>query len=652
MTGLQNRDRSWLRFNKRVLNESTRDIHPLMERVLFLRIASNNLKEFAMIRVASLKSLAKIDDNYSDRYENIPLKELIKKLNKEIKLQREAILLSGQQLLKGLAQEGIIWVDYESLSDAEQDRILKEFKDQYYTLSFPVRIKLSEFLLSVKSNQLYRLFKTHNHRYYQLGFLEEIPYGMSLGENRYVRTDHLLYALLKAQKKTYLTANFIRDADLNFDAFDDDELPKKLKTLLSKRDQLSLSRVHLKSPDVKTILPDFLALKKLVDKEILSQKNFESWELMHAYLNQIIPNNHPTLRNPPYQPKWPKSLRPDQPIIPQIQAADQLWHYPYDSFTTFERLLLEAAYHPDVKTISMTMYRLAQNSAIIELLKLFVKNKKKVRVVLELRARFDEANNLYYAEILKAAGCEVAFGPKKVKIHAKMMVMTLKNQQYITQIGSGNYHEITALKYTDFAYLTAHPEIGAEASAFFDAIMTKKPALEGRQLLVGPAYLKKRLIELMDQEIALKNKGYIGFKINALTDQDIIDKLIEASQKGVQIQAIIRSIHCLLPGIKGLTETIEVVSLVGRYLEHSRVYIFGRNAPQIYVGSSDLMSRNLQRRHEILCPVLDPMVQEKLLTIFSLTLKDTLFTARINSAGQHIMKNDSIPFSIHQHLMA
>jgi polyphosphate kinase len=642
----QNRDLSWLKFNKRVLNESTRDLHPLLERALFLKIATNNLKEFAMIRVSSLKSLLEVQPEMHDAYSNHPLKEVIKKINKEIKLQREAILMSGKQLLKGFKSEGIALSTLDQLSDDERQNVIRFFKEKYMSLAFELRVPLSEFVLSVKSNTLYRMFKNKKNHYFQLGFVEALPYAIKIDSERYIRTDHLLDVIYQEKGSLYFTANFIRDADLNFDAFDDDELPKKMTTLLKQRDILSLNRLHLKSSHVNEILNDFNDLHKLLGKEILTSSDFESWELLYAFLNQEIEKNHPRLRYPLYQPVVPSQLKPKKSLIKQIQDHDQLWHYPYDSFATFEKLILEAATHKDVKAIYMTMYRLAQNSKIIDYLKLARKNAKKVVVILELRARFDEANNLYFAEDLKAAGCEVYFGPKKIKIHAKMMVMTLKNHEYITQIGSGNYHEITALKYTDFAYLTSRKSLGEDALSFFEAVSQKKETPKTKHLLVGPGPLKKQLLDLIDQEIKKKEKGYIGFKINALTDQDMIEKLIEASQKGVKITAIIRSIHCLLPGVKGATENIQMFSIVGRYLEHSRVYIFGYDDPTVLIGSSDMMSRNLQRRHEILCPVLDDAIKKRLLFIFKMTLKDNLFTAKINDQGQHIMKNDSLPFSI------
>lgn len=651
MNVTQNRDISWLKFNKRVLNESSRDLHPLLERALFLKIASNNLKEFSMIRIASLRSLSNVDPNHIDAYSQKPLKDIIKTLNHEINLQREAILMSGKTLLKALALEKIEFVTLERLNAEEQKNLIHTFKEQFLSLSYQTRISLSEFLLVVKSNHLYRLLKSKKNHFYHLNFMQEPPYAIAIDEKRFIRTENILHAVYEEKKVHYFSANFIRDADLNFDAFDDDELPKKLKALLSSRDQQSLNRVHLKTPDLKEIKPFFIKETNLTGKEILGATDFESWEYLYGFLNQIIDKDHPTLRYATHIPAFPVGLDAQKSLIKQIQKSDQLWHYPYDAFATFERLLHEAAHHPDVKELLITVYRIAQNSKIVEALKLARKNKKKVTVILELRARFDEANNLFYADELKAAGCDVFFGPKKTKIHAKIFVMTLKNNSYITQIGSGNYHEVTALKYTDFAYLTANPEIGLEAYHFFQSLIQKKEVPTFKHLLVGPHHLKEALIKAIEGETKKKEEGYIGFKINALTDKDIIEKLIKASQEGVEIETIIRSIHCLLPGVKGYTETLKIHSLVGRFLEHSRVYVFGKKDPKILIGSSDLMSRNLQRRHEILCPVEDESIKKRLLKLFKLSLKDNLYSARLNDKGQHIMKNDSLPFSVHETLL-
>lgn len=635
-----NRDVSWLKFNQRVLDESKRGVHPLLERALFLRIVSSNLKEFAMIRIGSLKSWLELNPEHIEWRSGLPLSVVIDQLNETINRQRIEMLKSGKTLLKAFQEEGLTFASMESLSAPEKKALIQTFEKEYFTLSHRMKVSLTEFILTVKSNQLYRLIKTEKNEFYQLEFINPPPYALPLEQGRFIRVDDILDYIYSQEASKYMTVSFIRNADVDYSAeFDDvDEIPKTIRKLLKKRQTQDLLRLHLKSPYAKEILPFFERRMKLTGEAIYAVEDFESWESLHKFLDSQVERKNSPLRYPAHQPAWPAMMDEKKPIIKQLLKKDALWHYPYDSFVTFEMLIYEGAMNQDVEEMYITIYRLAESSHLVNVLKMARKNGKKITVVLELRARFDEDNNLFYAQELEASGCKILYGPKTYKLHAKLFLMVFKDGKTLTQIGSGNYHEITARRYTDFAYLTAHEGIGKDAIHFFDSLKTKKEIKAFKHLLVAPHQLKQTLIEKINAQAALKDKGYIAFKINALTDKDVMDALIKAASQGVMIQAIIRSIVCLKPELRGITDTLHVQSTVGRFLEHSRVYFFGRKNPEVYVGSSDLMSRNLTRRHEVLAPVYDEEIIARLKFIFDESWADNVYTARLNQEGDHIMK--------------
>lgn len=635
-----NRDVSWLKFNQRVLDESRRDVHPLLERALFLRIVSYNLKEFAMIRIGSLKSWLELNPEHIEWRSELPLSVVVDQLNETINRQRIAMLESGKTLLKALDGQGLTFVPMDTLKTTEKKTLIQMFEKEFFTLSHRMKVSLTEFILTVKSNQLYRLIKTDKNEFYQLEFINQPPYAMAMEDGRFVRVDDILDTIFSQENAHYMTVSFIRNADVDYSAeFDDvDEIPKTIRKLLKKRQTQDLLRLHLKSPYVKDLLPFFERRMKLTGEAIYAVEDFESWELLHKFLDSQVERKNSPLRYPAHQPAWPVMMDEKKAIIKQLLKKDALWHYPYDSFVTFEMLIYEGAMNQDVEEMYITIYRLAESSHLVNVLKMARRNGKKVTVVLELRARFDEDNNLYYAQELEASGCKILYGPKTYKLHAKMFLMVFKDGKTLTQIGSGNYHEITARRYTDFAYLTAHEGIGKDAIHFFDSLKTKKEIKAFKHLLVAPHQLKQTLIDKINAQAKLKEKGYIAFKINALTDKEVMDALVRATGAGVKVHAIIRSIVCLKPELKGITDSLKVQSTVGRFLEHSRVYFFGRKNPEVYVGSSDLMSRNLTRRHEVLAPVYDEEIKARLQFIFDQSWNDNLYTARLNQEGDHIMK--------------
>lgn len=357
----------------------------------------------------------------------------------------------------------------------------------------------------------------------------------------------------------------------------------------------------------------------------------------------------------PYEPRWPEDISREQSMIQQVQRQDQLVYYPYDSVEPFLKLLNEAVDDPRVLSIKITIYRLASSSRIAHALCRAAENGKEILVLMELRARFDEANNLAWSEMLERSGCQVIYGIGGFKCHSKVCLITMRSRgklSYITQIGTGNYNEKTNTMYTDLSLMTASDVIGEDAAMFFRNMLVND--LDGvyRGLCVSPHGIKNTLLDQIDEEIRRGPDGYICVKANSVTEKEVMDKLCEASQAGVEIHLIIRGICCILPGISGYTENIQVVSVVGRFLEHARIYLFGRGErARVYVSSADLMTRNLNRRVEIACPVYDPILQDRLKWLLDSQLRDTAKASFLLSDGSYSRKHSAVSFDSQAYFM-
>lgn len=361
-------------------------------------------------------------------------------------------------------------------------------------------------------------------------------------------------------------------------------------------------------------------------------------------------------RYPSYRPRWAEDLHQDQSMLAQVQQRDRLLFYPYDSVEPFLRLLNEAAENPQVLSIKITIYRLASSSKIAQTLCRAAENGKEVLVLMELRARFDEENNLAWSKMLEESGCQVIYGTEGFKCHSKICLITLRSHtktSYITQIGTGNYNEKTNAMYTDLSLMTADPDIGADAAAFFRNMLVNKLDGDYQKLCVSPFGIKAMLLQSIDRQIALGRDGYICIKANSVTEREVIDKLAEASRADVEIQLIIRGICCILPGIHGDTENIHVTSVVGRFLEHCRIYQFGRGSETaFYIASADLMTRNLNRRVEIACPVKDTMLCELLRWILDYQLRDTAKASLMLPDGSYCRKSGAILIDSQDYFMS
>ena len=450
-----------------------------------------------------------------------------------------------------------------------------------------------------------------------------------------------------------------RNADISFDEekFEDNEedFRRQMKKLLKQRDHLAVVRLELS----RTVSEEFQKILSMLVRVQTHQVFVDECPLNMRYVFRLIgelPKERSSrLLYPSYRPRWAEDLQHDQPMLPQIQQKDRLLFYPYDSVEPFLRLLNEAADDPHVLSIKIAIYRLASSSKIAQTLCRAAENGKEVLVLMELRARFDEENNLVWSKMLEESGCQVIYGAEGFKCHSKICLITLRSRNktsYLTQIGTGNYNEKTNAMYTDLCLMTADQTIGEDAAAFFRNMLVNKLDGSYQQLCVSPFGIKEMLLQNIDRQIALGQSGYVCIKANSVTEREVIDKLAAASRAGVEVQLIIRGICCILPGVAGETENIHVTSVVGRFLEHGRIYQFGRgDDTEFYISSADLMTRNLNRRVEIACPVHDMLLRKQLKWILDSQLRDTAKAGLLLPDGSYCRKHSAVPFDSQDYFM-
>lgn len=636
-----NRELSWLRFNERVLEEAEDIRVPLCERLSFLSIFQSNLDEFFMVRIGSLQDQMLLDKDVRENKTNMTSGEQISAALQQIHALTSRRDEVYKELSDRLAEQGIRLLDFSNMSVESRAELETLFRREYLPL-------LSSFIISKK--QAFPFLKNKN--IYAVAVLTTktekkkigiVPCGAGvfprlvpvpgrtgcfiLSEELILHFLPLLYPTYRVTSKTL--ARITRNADIDADLIYDEDL--------NYRDHMA-EVVKLR----KKLAPVRLELSREIDDEIIGslcknlkldmQRVFEyDSPLDHSFLFQINDTlrSHTDLFYAPRHPQASPALDERKPIIPQIVAEDKLLHYPYESIRPFLQLLHEAACAPDVVSIKMTLYRLANHSKVVDALVEAAENGKQVDVLVELKARFDEENNIEWSRLLEKAGCHVVYGIEGLKVHSKLCLITRKNADgisFITQIGTGNYNEKTSRLYTDLSLMTASKEIGLEATEVFRALDQGETVDAVQQLLVAPHCLQNRLLDLIDSEIQAAAKGeeaYIGIKINSLTDKILINKLIEASRAGVKIDMVVRGICCLRAGVPGETDNVQIISIVGRYLEHSRIYIFGRGErARYYIGSADWMTRSTLRRVEIAAPVTAPALKERLQHIFDTMLAD------------------------------
>ena len=658
----QNREISWLHFNQRVLEEGEDKSLPALERLKFLSIFSSNLDEFFMVRVGSLFDLQKACPEDWDRRSGMtPAQQLQAIYDFSPKLMEKKKRIYGE-LTGTLFGEGIADLSYGELFPSEQKRVKQFYKSHILPILSPIILGSHHPVPHLENKGLYiaaRLFDCQDNS--NLGLIpipNSLPPYLALteGDNlRYIRTEniilHWVYKLFGSYTpQEYTVISVTRNADLSFDddkfediAFD---FRKRVTSLLKNRDYLNIVRLEIGRPISREFQHQLCRLVHIDERQMY----LDSCPLKMGYVFGLSDHLSQRVRErllyPEYKPRWPEDLLPGESIISQIQKKDRLLFFPFDSAEPFLRLLSEAAERKDVISIKITIYRLASSSKIVRALCRAAENGKSVMVMMELRARFDEANNIAWSKMLENAGCQVIYGFADFKCHSKICQIAMQNKsglRYITQVGTGNYNEKTNKMYTDLSLMTASQAIGEDATAFFQNLLINNVQGEYHHLLVSPEGIETTVCGLIDEQIKKGREGYVCVKINSLTDPHIMQKLLEASQAGVDVQMIIRGICCLLPEVPELTENIHITSIVGRFLEHARIYAFGRGQEcQIYLSSADFMDRNLHHRVEIACPVYDQELKEKLHYILSVELRDNVKASSVASSGLYERKQPGI----------
>ena len=654
----QNRELSWLRFNDRVLEEAEDASVPLLERLKYVSIFTSNLDEFYMVRCGSLYDLSLINEDYVDNKTGLSAQDQLDAIydrSKFLYKRRDEVFKSVNSLLK---EQGIYDLDFDDLTKSETKFINKYFFNYIFPVLSPQIIDVQHpfpHLLNKSLNVICIVKNKEGKNLYGLipipSSLPKLVYSPNEGM-RFILIEKIIYEYAneifsnyKIEFKTIVSVTRNADIALSNSQIDEDEDYRGyMKKILKKRTRLAPIRLEFyKYSDSK--LTKFLSNQLNIEK---NQVQISNTPLDMIYVlelcdhikdvNQLIFHK---LSFNPYYPKIPKTVREGK-LISQLKKRDILLFYPYESMEPFLSLLKEAANDENVISIQITIYRLARSSSVIKYLLEACENGKDVTALIELRARFDEERNIHYAGLLEEAGCRVLYGFEEYKVHSKICLITRKERnkiQYITQLGTGNYNEKTCKLYTDLSFITANPAIGEDAMLFFKNMAISNLNGEYNNLFVAPFRLKPKLIEKINMEIenALNNRpANIIMKMNSLTDRELIDMLSNASNAGVKIRLIVRGICCLVPGLPGKTENIEVISIVGRFLEHARIYCFGTGKDvSIYLSSGDLMTRNTEKRVEITFPIENSILKKKIIHILDIMLNDNVKARKINDKGEY-----------------
>lgn len=632
----QSRELSWLQFNARVLHEAADARVPLYERLRFAAIFTSNLDEFFMVRVGShVSSLpAREPDPTSGWTPAQQLERILDAADSLCEARDDAV----EEIEDALRAYGFERLRRRDLPKSERLWLDRYFAEEVRPRLAPVPLDEAQPLPALAGGAFYVLLRAEREEGNTLVLVPvpaELPPFVRLpgAGVRFLLMEQLVRDYAKdlfpnAEVSDRAVLRLTRSADItpDIEPGDVDGGRERVRQALAERPTLGAVRLELqgkcKAPVVKWLCGRLGLAKEQVFRHECPLSLGYVWQLAEGL------REHPELFYPPHTPTVPAALA-DGSMTALVAARDRLLHYPYESVAPFLRLLREAAEDPCCTAIRLTVYRAAKRSEVLACLIDAARNGKAVTVVFELRARFDEQNNIDWAERLEAAGCRVVYGIQKLKCHAKLCLITRVaggQTRYITQIGTGNYNEKTAAQYTDLCLMTADPVIGADAAAIFESLARGEPAPACAALLAAPVGLKPALLGYIRQEAEKARAGQpcgITVKCNALTDREMIDALQQASAAGVPVRLLVRGICCLVPGVEGLTENITVYSIVGRFLEHARIYAFGAALETLFIGSADLMTRNLDRRVEVLCPVRDPEVAGRVRGILQTQLSDT-----------------------------
>ena len=660
-----NRELSWLKFNERVLEEAENPENPLCERLTFASIYQSNLDEFYMVRVGSLVDQMLLAKDIRENKTNMTPKEQLDAIlarTKKLNRKRDVVY---EEIMESLEEYGVHMLNFHKIEKEDRNYLERYFEAEVAPVISPSIVGKRQPFPFLRNKEIYAVVVLETKKGKEklgiipcssAGIQRLIPVPGKTGT--YMLSEELiLHFVLKIFKGYHIKAKSLlritRNADIDADALYDEDLDYRefMVELIKARKKLAPIRLELSREmdgDVVETLCEYLEVDKNfvfrgdipLDLSFVFQIQDGLRKRTELFYEKRIPQKSPMFNS-------------HEPILDQIAKKDRFLSYPYESIKPFLTMLHEAANDEDVVSIKMTLYRVAKQSKVVEALIEAAENGKEVFVLVELKARFDEENNIGWSRLLEDAGCHVIYGLDGYKVHSKLCQIVKKkdgNVEYYTQIGTGNYNEKTARLYTDLSLMTADPKIGTEAARVFQALAMGETVEDMDHLLVAPKCLQNKVLAMIDEEIEHAKVGeqaYIGLKMNSLTDKRIMNKLVEASCAGVHIDMVVRGICCLIPGVKGQTENIHIISIVGRFLEHSRIYIFGtQERAKIYISSADFMTRNTLRRVEVAAPIEDPDIRMQIQEMFVTMLSDNRKARTMNNKGNYkIEPSDNAPLN-------
>lgn len=663
MEYLENRELSWLRFNKRVLEEASAPETPLLERLSFSAIYQSNLDEFFMVRVGSLTDDEKTNKNKKDGKSGMTPSQQLDAVFTAVRRLQPAVEDTFRKNMDDLEAYSFTQVSFDTATDEERSFLELYFKREIKPFISGIAVNDALPFPFLKNKELYAVVQLGSKKKISIGIIPlqsehtERMIPLSSDGKRFILMEdvvlhfaHLMFKSYKVIDRAIIRVT--RNADIMVSGSGAD-FRSRMEELVVKRTKLAPVRLEI-SDDFSRDALDYIC-KKLKLKNVRVFTSRIPLDLSYLFALQDL-SNEPELHYIMRSPRKSASFSDTKSIFAQVKSKDMLLSYPFESMNlTFIKLLQEAAADPKVASIKITLYRLAKGSKVIDALCAAAEQGKDVLVMIELRARFDEANNIEWSKHLQKAGVKVIYGPRDFKAHSKLLLITRKAQgggyEYLTQIGTGNYNEKTSSLYTDLMLLTADRIIAADAEKVFAALCGGTFVEETEKLLVAPLCFRNKILDMADQQIEIaKNggSGYIAAKINSLSDNAIIEKLVEASQAGVKIELIVRGICCLIAGVEGYTDNITVRSIVGRFLEHSRILIFGVEGAdrKIFIGSADYMPRNTIRRVEVAAPVEDEKLKKRISEMFRVMMSDNVKARLMLPDGSYVhakpAENDEI----------
>lgn len=635
----QNRELSWLRFDQRVLEEARDKSVPLLERMKFVAIFTSNLDEFFMIRVGSLYDMVQTDEKHRDSRSGMTPQEQLDAIYEAVAPLYKERDKTYTEIKKELSPYGICGLDFKELEADEKKYVKKYFKEQILPVLSPQIVDSSHPFPHLLNKDIY-VTASLNKKEQMLGIVPVPTYVSDIlmlpgHDIRYIRMEkvimeylHLVFDQYEVSDPNYICVTRNADVSPDDEALEvTDDFRKLMQNTLYKRRRMAVVRLETAEKLSAKMQEYFCEKFKITPAQIFRTKMPMKLDYMFSIAGNLPESMKRSLVYEPFSPQKSAHVQ-EGSMLKQVKKQDILLFYPYESMDPFLKLIKDASADPNVMTIKITIYRLAKKARLVEYLCAAAENGKEVTVLIELRARFDEQNNIDWSERLEEAGCRVIYGFDGYKVHSKICLITYRNRneiQYITQVGTGNYNEKTAAMYTDLSLMTADPRIGQDAAEFFKNMSIGNLQGSYQYLIVSPVSLKSSILQMMDEEIQKGKDGRIVMKMNSVTDVDFIRKVSEASCAGVRVDLIVRGICCILPGVPEYTENVRVMSVVGRYLEHPRIFSFGTGKEQkIYIGSADMMTRNTEKRVEVACPVLDEQIRRQINHDLKVMLSDNV----------------------------